>query len=253
MDAYTPDLWGERRPLVCLSHGLGVDTNALSVLLNEHPDFDRYRPDHIIHVDTGAELPHVHAVSLPAMQAYHEGWGQRIEVIRCDDPRYQTPSKLVPFRKRVNELDDRRRGGWRLGGRHKVLVGIAADEAARCGGMVSYVSPDAPYLEVRYPLVELGWTRRMCYELLRGLGLPALKSGCFCCPFQPLLWFWALREVYPELHALGGDGGEGTGAQSEAAAHAQAALGRGDTGVGPRLLAPARRAARPARGARGHV
>lgn len=30
-----------------------------------------------------------------------------------------------------------------------------------------------------------------------GLG-HARKSGCFLCPFQPLSWYWALRESDPE-------------------------------------------------------
>ncbi len=216
-----------------LSHGLGVDTNALSVLLHEDvdPRFHKYRPDRVLHIDTGSELPHTTLVSLPAMRDFHAGHGQEIEVISCDDPRYQMPSKVgpldltyrrqrkpgiptrslrsctachkvAPFRARVNELDDRRYGRWRkAGGRHTVIVGIAADEAHRCGGLTSYVDPSAQYLRIVYPLVEHGWTRRMCVELLRERGLPALKSGCFCCPFQPVSWYSALRRAYPELHA----------------------------------------------------
>lgn len=81
--------------------------------------------------------------------------------------------------------------------RHRVLIGIAADEADRA------IDSGRPYYEqVRYPLVEMGVSKADEAPILARHGLDDLhKSGCFICPYQPAGWFWALSELYPELFA----------------------------------------------------
>jgi hypothetical protein len=49
-----------------------------------------------------------------------------------------------------------------------------------------------------YPLVELGVTKADEDAILIRHGLShARKSGCAMCPFQPVGWYWALRETDP--------------------------------------------------------
>ena len=50
-----------------------------------------------------------------------------------------------------------------------------------------------------YPLVELGVSKADEDTILIRHGLShARKSGCAMCPFQPVGWYWALRETDPE-------------------------------------------------------
>jgi hypothetical protein len=229
----------EGRPLTIQSHGLGVDSTALTVLLLTDPRFKKYYPDAIVHSDTGAEMPHTHQLVLPALNQWltqHDyqslpGYSNEVIVLGYDDPRYRPPSrrgmmdewhmqrrspgiptreirsctdgaKIAPTRAWLNQQLDLRFGKWkRYGLRHRVLIGIAADEAARCEGLVAFVPQTAQYLENVFPLVEFGITKAECLRILAEAGLPAYKSGCFLCPFQPLAWWWAIRVLYPELHA----------------------------------------------------
>ena len=54
------------------------------------------------------------------------------------------------------------------------------------------------YVTEAYPLIELGVTKADEDAILRRHGLShARKSGCAMCPFQPIGWYWALRETDP--------------------------------------------------------
>lgn len=81
---------------------------------------------------------------------------------------------------------------------HVNLIGIAADELSRLenGG-------EGPaYLVERYPLVTMGLAKADESAILAEVGLDHIrKSGCWMCPYQPLGWWWALRETEPELWA----------------------------------------------------
>jgi 3'-phosphoadenosine 5'-phosphosulfate sulfotransferase (PAPS reductase)/FAD synthetase len=231
------DLFGHR-PLTILSDGLGVDTGALKVLLYKDPRMaERYWPDYIVHVNTGAEMPYTHFIVEPAMREWMVGQGypnDQMLIIQHNDLRYSPPSKLgsldewygrqpkagiptrqarsctdgakiIKFNKWLNSVMPLGHGRWKqYGQRHRVIIGIAADESHRADEkqqVISKVLPGGPgYIEYVYPLIDLGYTRLDCFEILGKEGLPALKSGCFFCPFQPLAKFWAVRELYPECH-----------------------------------------------------
>ncbi len=78
---------------------------------------------------------------------------------------------------------------------HLTLIGIAADEASRAenGG-------NGPaFITEAYPLIEMGITKEGEQDILKRHGFGDVrKSGCSMCPFQPVSWFWALRETDPQ-------------------------------------------------------
>jgi hypothetical protein len=126
-------------------------------------------------------------------------------------PRSCTISRKVqPCSNLLNAHHDLRRGRWRQGDliagvdpgtRHRVVLGIATDEAHRCDGQTRAVDPHRAWIEVHYPMVEFEMTRAGAAEAIRRAGWPrALKSGCFCCPCQPLGHYWAISRIWPDLY-----------------------------------------------------
>jgi hypothetical protein len=226
------------RPYCFLLAGLGVDSTALLILTLTDPRFENYKPDFVVFSDTGSEMPYTYSLILSAVNLWLAGQNYRnldgsegVIVLDCHDPRYRSPSRLgdiaewhmhrrkpgiptktlrsctdgakvTPFRRFVNAQKDLRLGKWKAyGQRHQVLIGIAADEAERSDNAISLVPNSAKYLEHRFSLVEFGITKAECARILEQHAIPAYKSACYQCPFQPVSKFWAVRELYPQLHA----------------------------------------------------
>jgi hypothetical protein len=62
----------------------------------------------------------------------------------------------------------------------EVWVGFSFDERKRAGGY-----PGELWQEVRYPLLELGWTRGRCEQFLVANGYPVPpRSRCIICPYR---------------------------------------------------------------------
>lgn len=62
----------------------------------------------------------------------------------------------------------------------EVWVGFSFDERKRAGGY-----PAELWQEVRYPLLELGWTRGQCEQFLIENGFPVPpRSRCIICPYR---------------------------------------------------------------------
>lgn len=54
----------------------------------------------------------------------------------------------------------------------------------------------------RYPLVEMGWTRAMCFAYNRGVwGLATRASCCLFCPFHTNYFYHHIREQEPNCYA----------------------------------------------------
>lgn len=118
--------------------------------------------------------------------------------------------KVEPVRKAVEDLARERFGlsnrEWgaevRAGNRwpHLALIGIAADEAERALFVHPLLGGSGPwYATEAYPLIEAGIAKADEGPILARHGFgDARKSGCYLCPFQPVGWFWALRETDPE-------------------------------------------------------
>ena len=117
--------------------------------------------------------------------------------------------KVGPIRRCMDDLaverfglDNRRwahqvRKGLRP--KHRVLIGIAADEAERA------IDTGRPiYERPVYPLVDMGIAKddEAEAEVLERHGFgDVYKSGCIMCPYQGAGWFWVLRETEPERWA----------------------------------------------------
>ena len=117
--------------------------------------------------------------------------------------------KVEPIRKLIADLSVERFGldnaAWgaevRAGRRrpHLSLIGIAADEAERAIEAHPLHGGRGPwYVTEAYPLIEMGLNKADEAEILEACGFDdAHKSGCVMCPFQPVSWYWALRETDP--------------------------------------------------------
>ena len=76
-----------------------------------------------------------------------------------------------------------------------VCLGISTDEIERAGR-----GKDASFERRIYPLLDLGYNRTDCMEIIRDAGLPVPpKSSCFFCPFHSELTWAELRRDEPEL------------------------------------------------------
>lgn len=74
---------------------------------------------------------------------------------------------------------------------HLSLIGYAANEQSRLGH-----EGGVDYAEEAYPLVEMGIAKMDETAILERWHLDHVrKSGCMLCPYQPVSWYWALREV----------------------------------------------------------
>jgi len=86
---------------------------------------------------------------------------------------------------------------------HLNLVGIAKDEATRAihrhPCRVTGLKPGVWYADEAYPLLEMGITKADEQPILERHEFGHVrKSGCVMCPYQPISWYWMLREVEPE-------------------------------------------------------
>lgn len=79
------------------------------------------------------------------------------------------------------------------GQRAEVWVGFSADEIGR----VNDRSPG--YIQMRYPLIDLGMDRKACKRWLRSLGWPSVgKSACVGCPYHLNEQWRDMRDNHPD-------------------------------------------------------
>lgn len=83
---------------------------------------------------------------------------------------------------------------WERGEKVTKLVFYDASEGRRAKDY-----SDDKYI-VRYPLIEWGWDREKCLEVIKSAGLPLPgKSACFFCPSSKAQEVKQLAKQYPEL------------------------------------------------------
>lgn len=150
-----------------------------------------------------------YATRAPIMADY----ASRGAVVKFNDASCTVNHKIGPNRGLINDLSVAKYGldnrHWSLavarGDRppHRVLLGIAADEAERAEAGTDAADPRGPAYEHNYyPLIEMGVTKPDEVEILKRHGFDdTKKSGCVMCKFQPIEWYWALRETDPERFA----------------------------------------------------
>lgn len=113
--------------------------------------------------------------------------------------------KILPIRRFLNDLCVQQFGEtnreWSSGVRkatrrpHRILIGIAADEKAR-----AIHSAGPKYEAAIYPLIEMNISKFDESAILTRHGLNDIrKSGCGHCPYQPVSWFYVLRERHSSL------------------------------------------------------
>jgi hypothetical protein len=192
-------------PLV-VAYGLGVDSTAMLIGLHTVGD----RPDKILFADTGNEKQSTYDY-LPIIQAWLASVGfPLIEVVRkvVKDfkhwPPYYSlgencltngtlPSLAFGFKScslkwKVYPQDQHCKRWlpaqvcWSCGGKVRKMIGFDASPKDRKRYAAS-VGMDDPYYTYEYPLIEWGWDRDRCKEVIMKAGLPVPpKSACYFCP-----------------------------------------------------------------------
>lgn len=189
------------RPFV-VSFGGGVNSTALLVGLYERGE----KPDAILFADTGGEKPetyeHVH--QMRAWLIRHE----MPDVTMVCEPktleadcldRETLPGKAFGFGSCSEHFKVRPQRKWlkQQGWPDVVwLVGIHAGEEKRAQRTLNQRT------DVRFPLIEWGWTQTDCEAALDRHGIPVpVKSACFFCPAMRKPEVIQLSKTHPELFA----------------------------------------------------
>lgn len=103
--------------------------------------------------------------------------------------------KIVPVHRKIREATDTQRK--RLpDGFVQLWQGISTDEISRC-------KPSRePWIEHRFPLIDLRMSRRDCADWLKSRGLEAPKSACVYCPFRGDSQWSKSKRLFPMEWAL---------------------------------------------------
>lgn len=209
--------------LTALSLGAGVQSTTLALMAVEGilP-----RPDCAIFADTGWEPAAVYAhldrleAAMDGIPVYRVSNGN----IRRDaiDPDHRYASvpyfvrnpdgspgmgrrqctseyKLVPIRRKLREMLGAVAPDFRRVPRGNVAEqwgGFSTDEIHRANNQKD--SHGVLYLTTRYPLLELGMSRRDCDLWLAARGWSTEKSACIGCPFHGNRQWGELRDNRPE-------------------------------------------------------
>lgn len=222
-------------PLV-VNFGGGVDSTAILVgLVQRHRAGDASaRPDLVLFADTGSELPETYE-NVVRVSAWLElnGFPPVTVVSRGSEIASRTATyttlegnclanqtlpgeafgrgncsckwKHEPMDRYLHGSRRPARAGWleRNGyaGRKPVkLVGYDADEVLGGKRAKNAQVTEDDGARYRYPLVEWGWTRERCLEVIRSEGLPApVKSACFFCPNQRPCELRSMAAAHPAL------------------------------------------------------
>lgn len=165
-----------------------------------------------MHADTWSETPTTMA-TVERLKKLAESYGIPFYIVRAEErgpiadyykargtrPMLQSSScttnwKILPINKKMQELVDKTQPKpWA-----EMWLGITTDEAHRC-------RPNPrKYATNRFPLVEMGYTRRQARNWMKENrpDVVVKKSGCYHCHFQGPKDWARLRREHPELFAL---------------------------------------------------
>jgi hypothetical protein len=195
---------------VVLNYGGGDNSRALAIEMVRRG----VRPDLIIFSDTGGENPRTYAANLefdawlqskgfPGITVVSDGRRTlEQEVLEANT----LPSIVFGFKscsdkykiRPINRAIARWHpavDSWAKRGKVVKLIGYDANEGHR---VKDY--DDSRYL-VRYPLIDWGYSRRDCTEIVRRAGFEPAKSACFFCPSSRKPDVLRLAKESPELFA----------------------------------------------------
>lgn len=195
----------EKEPLQILSMGGGVQSSAMVLMIEEGT---LPKPDFVVFSDTGSEMPYTYEhmerikdkcqdlkIEFVTVHSHrgklHEDYLELNSMPLRSNRSCTSNFKILPIRRFARSI---------VGNKNGVLLcqswlGITSDEAHRAK------DPGQPYWAgVRFPLVDLDISRRMCHEILERHGWGDVrKSGCFCCPFTNMRGFAKLAKEHPDL------------------------------------------------------
>lgn len=193
----------ESEKYVFVSFGAGVNTVALAVLIEsgEIEELKKYKNAEYVFADTHAEHPRTYEYLNDVFKPWLAKKGKTLHVVSKGDLINDCVSKrwIPMIRYRICTVQYKIRPIRRFlknkNVKHAIaLLGITIDEYQRMK------DSDVKWIENKYPLVDLEITRKDCYEIIKKEGLPIpKKSGCYCCPFQPIAEFYRLKRSHPAL------------------------------------------------------
>ena len=195
-----------KEPLEVLSFGGGVQSFSLLLLIKEGilPP-----PDIILHSATGSEMPHTDEIIKIGIEIakeinipfhivsshrgkLHEDYMKNGNLPVVGIRSCTVNFKIFPQRRFIREIVGNKNG--------KVLantwLGITTDESKR------EVESNLKWIQNKFPLLELNYSRKDCIELNSKYNYSVKKSGCFCCPYAGKKHFVKLYQEHPELFEI---------------------------------------------------
>lgn len=208
--SHQPDFFlrrSERAPLI-VSYGMGVDSTAMLVGMAERG----IRPDMILFADVGGEKPETYDYGREIMAPWLESVGfPKFATVRYEPqrfknwPPYGTLEENCLTNSTVPSIAFRRNKScsakWKIQPQDKWTEAWTPAQEAWASGMqvakaIGYDAGPAdirrrldaskledPLYSYNYPLIQWGWDREKCKQVIAAAGLPVpAKSACFFCP-----------------------------------------------------------------------
>jgi len=195
-----------------LSYGGGVQTFGMLVMIELGLIS---KPDYIIHADTKAEYPeteiHIAEVAKPLAKKLGIPWITVVhkngiiegykEINSIPLPGFRSCTdkfKVRPIHDCLKEiLGDQKKNGVAS---VNCWIGISTDEARR---EVKRENQKPKWVLQTYPLLNIGWNRKMIIELIEKSPYPMpIKSGCYMCPYAGMKGFIQLKTKKPDLFKI---------------------------------------------------
>jgi hypothetical protein len=104
--------------------------------------------------------------------------------------------KVYPIQRKIRELLGANPPTFRSVPRGRIAeqwVGFSADEVGRVGR-----GADVRYVQLRYPLIEMGMDRKACQRWLTARGWSVEKSACIGCPYHGNRHWREMRDNHPD-------------------------------------------------------
>lgn len=198
-----------------LSYGGGVQTFSMLILIEKGI---LQKPDFGIMADTLAEYPeteeHLNKVAIPLFEklgipffkVVHEegiikGYKKTNSIPMPGFRSCTYHYKVQPIHRKFKEIlgDDKKNGVASI----ECWIGISTDEARR---QVKREDQSPKWVLQTYPLLELGYSRQDCIDLIEKSEYPMpRKSGCFMCPYSGRKGFIKLKMEKPDLFQIAVD------------------------------------------------
>jgi len=187
-----------------LSLGGGVQSSAMIYMVE---DGLIEKPDLVIFSDTGSEKPETIELIKNQLEPLLNKLGIEFRMARSHlgrlDEYYKSKSaipmigfrhctakfKIRPIRRVIREYVGNGKGKQLA----EAWLGITTDEDQRAG------KSEVKWIQNRFPLLEIGWSRQDCLDYLETKKVKVVKSGCFMCPYSSGAEWVNIKENYPDL------------------------------------------------------